>query len=209
MKTETKKNVATGMSTAAGAVVGAVVGAAVAPNTAEAQEAVVEESTDAKVEAVVEPANEVPVETASPVANAEEQHEVVTKPVVPQEPGPQNPGPVEKPKPEVPVETAENEVEVVGYDRIDNEDGSQMDVAVLNVNGQQVAVVDGNLDGEADIVVCDLNGNGTIEDGEFEIVQGQGIAMQPLQDMAGFHEELAQNDLPDYTNDADVDTFMA
>ena len=30
--------------------------------------------------------------------------------------------------------------------------------------------------------------------------------MRPLADAAGFSPELAQNDLPDYVNDADVDT---
>ena len=33
--------------------------------------------------------------------------------------------------------------------------------------------------------------------------------MQPLQDAAGFDPLFAQNDLPDYVNDADVDSFMA
>ena len=90
-----------------------------------------------------------------------------------------------------------------------NEDGSQMDIAVLNVNGNEVGVIDANLDGEADALVCDINQNGVIEDGEMEIVQGQGIAMQPLADAAGFNPQFAQNDLPDYVNDADVDTYMA
>ena len=101
------------------------------------------------------------------------------------------------------------EVEVVSYDRVTNDDGSQMDVAVLNVNGNEVGVIDANLDGEADALVCDANQNGEIEDGEIENVQGQGISMQPFQDAAGFDPQFAQNDLPDYVNDADVDTYMA
>ena len=103
----------------------------------------------------------------------------------------------------------EPEVEVVSYDRVTNDDGSQMDVAVLNVNGNEVGVIDANLDGEADALVCDANQNGAIEDGEIENVQGQEISMQPLQDAAGFDPQFAQNDLPDYVNDADVDTYMA
>jgi len=84
-----------------------------------------------------------------------------------------------------------------------------MDIAVLNVNGNEVGVIDANLDGEADAMMCDLNQNGVIEQGEIEIVQGQGIAMQPLADAAGFNPQFAQNDLPDYVNDADVHTYMA
>ena len=193
---EVKKNVATGASTAAGATVGVVIGTAVTPNSAEAAE--------------VEVSNETPQPTPPPQPQPEP-----TKP----QPAPQpdsklenpvdsKPTPVEpEPKPVNP--DPEPEVEVVSYDRVTNDDGSQMDVAVLNVNGNEVGVIDANLDGEADALVCDANQNGAIEDGEIENVQGQGISMQPLQDAAGFDPQFAQNDLPDYVNDADVDTYMA
>lgn len=193
---EVKKNVATGASTAAGATVGVVIGTAVTPNSAEAAE--------------VEVSNETPQPTPTPQPQPEP-----TKP----QPAPQPDSKLEKPvdsKP-TPVEPEpkpvnpdpEPEVEVVSYDRVTNDDGSQMDVAVLNVNGNEVGVIDANLDGEADALVCDANQNGAIEDGEIENVQGQGISMQPLQDAAGFDPQFAQNDLPDYVNDADVDTYMA
>lgn len=193
---EVKKNVATGASTAAGATGGVVIGTAVTPNSAEAAE--------------VEVSNETPQPTPTPQPQPEP-----TKP----QPAPQPDSKLEKPvdsKP-TPVEPEpkpvnpdpEPEVEVVSYDRVTNDDGSQMDVAVLNVNGNEVGVIDANLDGEADALVCDANQNGAIEDGEIENVQGQGISMQPLQDAAGFDPQFAQNDLPDYVNDADVDTYMA
>lgn len=193
---EVKKNVATGASTAAGVTVGVVIGTAVTPNSAEAAE--------------VEVSNETPQPTPTPQPQPEP-----TKP----QPAPQPDSKLEKPvdsKP-TPVEPEpkpvnpdpEPEVEVVSYDRVTNDDGSQMDIAVLNVNGNEVGVIDANLDGEADALVCDANQNGAIEDGEIENVQGQGISMQPLQDAAGFDPQFAQNDLPDYVNDADVDTYMA
>ena len=137
--------------------------------------------------AEVEVSNETPQPTPTPQPQPE--------PIKP-EPKPDNPAP-------------DPEVEVVSYDRVTNDDGSQMDVAVLNVNGNEVDVIDANLDGEADALVCDANQNGVIEDGEIENVQGQGISMQPFQDAAGFDPQFAQNDLPDYVNDADVDTYMA
>lgn len=186
-KNEVKKNVATGASTAAGATAGVVIGAAIAPNSAEAAEVVTPEPTPAPAPAP-QPS---PEPTPAPKPTPQPQPEPV--PVTPEPP---TPGP-------------EPEVEVLGYDRVTNEDGSQMDIAVLNVNGNEVGVIDANLDGEADALVCDINQNGVIEEGEMEIVQGQGIAMQPLQDAAGFNPQFAQNDLPDYVNDADVDTYMA
>lgn len=188
-KNEVKKNVATGASTAAGATAGVVIGAAIAPNSAEAAEVVTPEPAPTPSPAP-QPSPE-PTPTPAPKPTPQPQPELV--PVTPEPP---TPGP-------------ETEVEVLGYDRVTNEDGSQMDIAVLNVNGNEVGVIDANLDGEADALMCDLNHNGVIEEGEMEIVQGQGIAMQPLQDAAGFNPQFAQNDLPDYVNDADVDTYMA
>lgn len=179
-KNEVKKNVATGASTAAGATTGVVIGSAITPNSAEAAEIVTPELTP-------QPAS-VPESDSQPVLDPE---------------------PVSQPASETstPQPEKETEVEVVGYDRVTNEDGSQMDIAVLNVNGNEVGVVDVDLDGKVDALVSDLNQNGVIEEGEIEIVQGQDIAMQPLADAAGFSPQFAQNNLPDYVNDADVDTY--
>lgn len=148
----------------------------------------------------------------SPV-EAQAQETPAPQPVVEPTPAPKpTPEPAPEPAPEPTPEPApepQPEVEVLAYDRITNEDGSQMDLAVVNVGGNEVGVLDADLDGEADVLICDVNQNGMIEDGEYEVVQGQGIAMQPLQDAAGFTPEYAQNDLPDYVNDADVDPYMA
>ena len=57
--------------------------------------------------------------------------------------------------------------------------------------------------------MCDANQNQVIDDGELVDVQGEGISMKPLKAAAGFDPLFAQNDLPDYVNDADVDSFMA
>ena len=181
-KNEVKKNVATGASTAAGATTGVVIGSAITPDSAEAAEVV----------------------TPDPALQPSPAPEPAPEPVL-------EPEPVSQPTPEpsAPQSEMETEVEVVGYDRVTNEDGSQMDMAVLRVNGSEVGVVDVNLDGKADALVSDLNQNGVIEEGEIEIVQGQDIAMQPLADAAGFSPQFAQNDLPDYVNDADVDTYTA
>ena len=100
-------------------------------------------------------------------------------------------------------------MEVIAYDRITNEDGSQVDLAVLNVEGNEVGILDVDLDGEADVLVCDINQNGVMEEGEYEVIQGQGIAMEPFQEAAGYNPQYAQNDLPDYVNDAEVDNYMA
>lgn len=191
-KNEVKKNVVTGTSTATGATAGVIIGAALSPEKAQASEVNNPETTSQ------------PTPTSSPTSQSQQASEPVITPSEPEKQEPQKPEST-KPEPEKPVD----EIEVVSYDRVTNEDGSQMDVAVLNVNGNEVGVVDVNLDGEADVIICDANQNGVIEDGEMENIQEQGVAMQPFQDAAGFNPQYAQNDLPDYVNDADVDTYMA
>lgn len=192
-KNEVKKNVATGASTAAGATAGVVIGAAITPNTAEAAEVVTPEPAPQPTPAPK------PTHQSSSTTVQTHDHNQTTQ-------TPQTETPTTTTSSQEPTN---NDIEVLSYDRVTNEDGSQMDIAVLNVNGNEVGVIDANLDGEADALMCDLNQNGVIEEGEIEIVQGQGIAMQPLANAAGFNPQFAQNDLPDYVNDADVDTYMA
>lgn len=184
-KNEIKNNVTTGASTAVGATVGVVIGAALSPEKASAQE--------------------VPGTTQAPQpSNAQRP----TTPATPSTPTQRPEKPAEQ-NPQRQPEPSSDEIEVVGYDRVTNQDGSQMDIAVVNVNGNEIGVVDVDLDGEADALICDANHNGIIEEGEMQIVQGEGIAMQPFADAAGFTPLYAQNDLPDYVNEADVDTYMA
>ena len=183
IKNEVKKNVATSVSTTAGATAGVMIGTVLSPEEAHAGEISTSEPT-------LQPnPSPKPASQSNPV-----------------KPEPITPAPT---KPDTQTPQPESEIEVVGYDRVTNEDGNQMDIAVLNVNGNEVGVIDANLDGEADALVCDINQNGVIEEGEIEIIQNQGIAMQPFQDAAGFNPQYAQNNLPDYVNDADVDTYMA
>lgn len=183
-KNEVKKNVATGASTAVGATAGVVIGTVLSLETASAQEIPTLEPT-------LQPTSGL---------NTSPKPEPAPEPVLESD---------QQPTPHTQPEPTKDEIEVIGYDRVTNEDGSQNDVAVLNVNGNEVGVVDVNLDGEADAIICDANQNGVIEEDEMQIVQGEEIAMQPFADAAGFNPQYAQNDLPDYVNDADVDTYMA
>lgn len=196
-KDEIKKDVATGLSSAAGAVAGVVVGSVVAPGEAQAQEvqnnvASYDNSHDESVNADADRVSEnVAADTTldgnSATEHAEGMHTTEEHPSEPDATG----------------------VEVIGYDRVTTGDGHQIDVAVVNVNNQEIQLADVDLDGVADIAGYDANQNGEIEMEEMENVQGMGIEMQPLQEAAGFSPEFAQNDLPDYVDDANVDNYMA
>lgn len=142
------------------------------------------------------------------VSPTEAQAQEVPTPQPIPEPVPVVPGPTPGPTPG-PGPTPEPEVEVVAYERLTDGLGNQADLAVVNVDGTEIGILDVNLDGEADLLMADLNQNGMIEEDECKEIQGQGLSMKPLQDAVGFSPLYAQNDLPDYVNDADVDTYMA
>ena len=105
--------------------------------------------------------------------------------------------------------TGEPEVAVLGYERVTNDDGSQMDVAVVSVGGQQAVVADVDLDGTADVIVSDLNGDGSITDNEFVDVTGQGVMMEAFRQAAPGSDSTLLAENQDYVNDADVIDYMA
>lgn len=176
-----KNNVETGASSAVGAAAGVILGSVVSPVEAQAQEV-------PTPQLIPEPVPVVPVPEPMPEPTPEPE------PIIPE------PEPTPEPEPEV---------EVVAYERLTDGVGNQADLAVVIVDGTEIGILDANLDGEADLLMADLNQNGVIEEDECEVIQGQGLSMKPLQDATGFSPLYAQNDLPDYVNDADVDTYMA
>lgn len=126
--------------------------------------------------------------------------------------------------PEPAPSSGDDNVQVLGYQTVTGEDGSQADIAAVSVNGQTVMLADTTMDGYANIAAADANGNGQIDDGEMVDVTGQGIAMQPFKDGAGEMVEtnpevdhpdvdsdptLASNGEPDYVNDGNVDDFVS
>ena len=141
--------------------------------------------------------------------NAAEVETPVVSPVKLEEPVRQEPvkpePPVEDPvKPEPPVE--EPEIIIEGCEVVVNPDGTVMEVAALTIDGQDTLVIDGDLDGMADVIAVDMNGNETLDEGELMDVSGEGMAM------AAFREQdytLTAQAEDDYVNNADVDDYMA
>lgn len=195
-----KSDVATGMGSGAGASIGVVAGSVISQsmNAAEAQDA----SEEVVVEEVIAP-NPPQQPQPSSQPQAEEPQPTPTPTPAPPE-KPQDPHPT--PDGDIP----EPEVQVMSYDTVVNEDGSQMDVAVVAVDGQPVMIADVDQDGQADLLAVDENQNGMIEENEIHDISEQQIAMLPLQEAAGMDggNHLAQAE-PDYINDADVDDYMA
>lgn len=211
-KKELKKNVVTGVSGVAGAAAGVVIGAAVTPEQAEAAEV--------EVEAVETPEEATSSHSGASASHSSTAHVSHTSHAVTPEPEPEpepeptpEPKPTPTPEPEPtptpgPVDPT-SEIEVLGYERVNNQDGTQSDIATVRVQDNIIGVVDADIDGKADVIICDVNNSGTLEQDEVQNVQSENIAMQPFQQAAGFQPDLAQNDIPDYDNNANVDEYMA
>ena len=119
------------------------------------------------------------------------------------------------PNDEVPIVNPpmdEPQVAVLGYETVTYDDGTQMDVAAVNIDGQTGFIIDGDMNGTADLFVVDANGNNQIDEGEITDISQNNIAMEQFQQT----NEMDQNNYlamggegPDYVNDANVDGYLA
>lgn len=198
-----KSNVISGISSTAGAVAGVVGGSMV---TAEVNAAEMPEATAEEQE--VEVVSAEPSRTSGNQSHHEEQP-AVEQPE-PVNPEPQKPDPV---APEPPLVTPEpidgDEIQVLSYDTITDNDGNEMDVAVVSASGQEIIIADVDQDGTADLMASDLNSNGQLEENEIVDVSEDNIDMQPLEEAANANNMIAQTDDIDYINNADVNDYMA
>lgn len=107
---------------------------------------------------------------------------------------------------------AEDEVQIVGINDTTLEDGSVIIVAQIDANGQEVFVVDIDHDGIFDTMGADLNGDGVIGENEIGNIHDLGLTVADLQQQMTAHDPsnnfMADNDMPDYTNDADTHGFV-
>ena len=195
---EMKSNVISGMSSTVGAAAGVVAGSVISSEVNAA-------------EIPVTPEEEQEVEVVSSQPSRTSGNTTHHNPTPAPEPTPeQTPEPDPRPEPE-PTPDPDPEIEVVSYETVANEDGSQIDVAVVNAQGQTVMIADVDQNGFADVMASDLNNNGQLDDGEIVDISDQNIAMQPLQEAAnmGGNDMFAQNNDVDYINDANVDDYIA
>lgn len=103
------------------------------------------------------------------------------------------------------------EVSVVAIDETEI-NGQSVTVARVTMGEEQVALVDVNQDGEVNLLLHDDNSNGSIEENEVHDVTDQHIPMPMADDIQPSDDGMmiAQNDeLPDYSNDADITMYEA
>ena len=198
-----KSNVISGMSSTVGAAVGVVAGSIISSEVNAAEIPAAEIPVTPEEEQDVEVVSSQPSKTGGSTPSHNPTSHPTPQPATEPNPTPE-PTPASEPRPE-------SEIEVVSYETVTNEDGSQIDVAVVNAQGQAVMIADVDQNGVADIMASDLNYNGQLENGEIVDVSDQNIAMQPLQDAANMNGNnmVAQTGEPDYINDANVDDYIA
>ena len=200
---DVKSNVISGMSSTVGAAVGVVAGSIISSEVNAAEIPAAEIPVTPEEEQDVEVVSSQPSKTGGSTPSHNPTSHPTTGPATEPNPTPE-PTPASESRPEP-------EIEVVSYETVTNEDGSQMDVAVVNAQGQAVMIADVDQNGVADIMASDLNYNGQLDNGEIVDVSDQNIAMQPLQDAANMNGNnmVAQTGEPDYINDANVDDYIA
>lgn len=94
----------------------------------------------------------------------------------------------------------------VGQDDL-NDDGMPENIAVFDVEGQEVVLVDIDLDAQAEELISDFDGDGQIQEEELVDISDQNIEMPTMSDGDMYMDQAA--DEPDYTNDADIDFYEA
>ena len=200
---DVKSNVISGMSSTVGAAVGVVAGSIISSEVNAAEIPAAEIPVTPEEEQDVEVVSSQPSKTGGSTPSHNPTSHPTPQPATEPNPTPE-PTPASEPRPE-------SEIEVVSYETVTNEDGSQMDVAVVNAQGPAVMIADVDQNGVADIMASDLNYNGQLDNGEIVDVSDQNIAMQPLQDAANMNGNnmVAQTGEPDYINDANVDDYIA
>ena len=125
--------------------------------------------------------------------------------------------PVEPVDPVVPVDPEDpdpgegSEINLEEVEQYETEDGEIATVGYGTVDGHQAAIADTDGDQLVDTLIVDENDNSDVEANEVYDVSDSGITTDDLLDAAyggepGFSED-PHGDIPDYTNDADVNSL--
>ena len=103
-----------------------------------------------------------------------------------------------------------DDVHIIGYEQVENGDGSSKFYGFGQVEGHSAEFVDEDGDGVVDTVRIDTNDNGEIELNE--VYEAPGLTVRSI--LAGYQSQQADivdeslgEETPDYTNDTDVSDF--
>lgn len=106
-----------------------------------------------------------------------------------------------------PVMNDAPEVKVIAVDNNYHVDGQTISVAAISINDTPVVLLDVDQNGTVDGLIADVNGDRELTDDDVFVVK-ERIAMPTIDDVSPEYTTLSQEDeLPDYSNDADITTY--
>lgn len=104
-------------------------------------------------------------------------------------------------------EPVDSEIRVLGVETVQSEDGQIMNVALVESDGDQALFVDVDNNGTIDVLIHDDNGDGQIQKSEVHDISDTGIEVADLMQAQAAQEGdilyAANDEMPDYVNDAD------
>lgn len=103
------------------------------------------------------------------------------------------------------IETPEMNVIAVSEDVDMN--GQTVDMAAVTINDENVILIDASQNGEVDLAISDQNYNGEIEENEIVDVRDAHIPMPTADDITGGSVAAIDDEVNDYSNDADVTSY--
>lgn len=110
-----------------------------------------------------------------------------------------------------PTQIDPREIEVGHVEHNIDMDGHTVDAAAIDYRSHAGVAIDTDRDGQADIVAIDLNDNQRFEENEYFDANGAGISLDSPQEPAGSYDVAdmtGTDELPDYTNDANVGEYI-
>ena len=103
------------------------------------------------------------------------------------------------------------EIKVLGIEEVIGQDGRPMTAVGMEMEGDQVLLLDIDQDDVIDALIVDVNQDGVISPNEIFDISGADIRVSDLQQnmMESAGLQYVHNDnLPDYTNDADLNALI-
>ncbi|MBD5324844.1 MAG: hypothetical protein HDS02_08500 [Bacteroides sp.] len=104
-------------------------------------------------------------------------------------------------------EPVDSEIRVLGVETVQNEDGQIMNVALVECEGNQALFVDVDNNGTIDVLIHEENGINGIQPEEIHDISDAGLEMADLMQAQAAQEGdilyAANDEMPDYVNDAD------